>query len=67
MAHLNGVRSDPPCVVTTYLWLAENEGISKNMETTLMGYIGLGFRNGTWKLLYYLRRDIFPKAPNSPT
>ena len=35
-------------------WLAGNEGMEKNMETTIMGYIGLGFRrNGKANGNYY--------------
>ena len=29
-----------PAAATTHLWLAGNEGMETNMETTIMGYIG---------------------------
>ena len=29
---------------SAYLWLAGGEGIGKNMETTIMGYIGTTIR-----------------------
>ena len=45
------------------LWLAGNEGMARNMETTIMGYIGfrvygLGFRVGMkeWKRKWKLQQ-----------
>ena len=33
-------------ILTSHLWIAAKEGIEKNMQTTLMGYIRLRFRRG---------------------
>ena len=40
---LNGHKWDMG-VYGGYLWLAGNEGIEKQMETTIMGYIGTTIR-----------------------
>ena len=32
------------CCEKAYLWLAGSEGMEAKMETTVMGYIGLGLR-----------------------
>ena len=42
------------------LWLAGNEGMEKKVETTIMGYIGIGFRNGKEKGNYYNELYLLP-------
>ena len=49
-------------MLSTYLRLAGDEGMEKNMETTIMGYIGLGFRrdeNGNGNYCKGLPRDYY--------